>query len=47
MEIADIGLSEFGRGLKVDASNLSKVMDGPRQLSRQLAARLEGYFKGQ
>jgi hypothetical protein len=45
MEIADIGLSEFARRLQIDASNLNKVMNGDRKLSRQLAARFERYFQ--
>jgi hypothetical protein len=45
IEVASIGLSEFAGRLQVDASNLSKVMDGKRKLSRQLAARFDGYFK--
>ena len=44
VETAEIGLSEFARRLQIDASNLSKVTDGKRKLSRQLAARLERYF---
>jgi hypothetical protein len=40
IEVAKIGLSEFARRLQVDASNLSKVVDGKKKLSRQLAARL-------
>jgi plasmid maintenance system antidote protein VapI len=44
VEIADFGLSEFARRLQIDASNLSKVMDGTRKLSRQSTARLERYF---
>jgi hypothetical protein len=43
-KVAKIGLSEFARRLRVDASNLSKVVDGKRKLSRQLAARFERYF---
>ena len=43
-ETAGIGLSEFARRLQIDASNLSKVTDGKRQLSRQLAAKFERYF---
>jgi len=46
MEIAGIGLSEFARRLQIDASNLSKIADGKRKLSRQLAARFERYFQG-
>jgi DNA-binding Xre family transcriptional regulator len=45
-EVAKIGLSEFARRLQIDASNLSKVTDGKRKLSRQLAARFERYLKG-
>jgi hypothetical protein len=45
VEIADIGLSEFARRLKVDASNLSKVVDGKRKVSRQLAGNVERYLK--
>jgi plasmid maintenance system antidote protein VapI len=45
-ETAEIGLSEFARRLQIDASNLSKVTDGKRKLSRQLAARFERYFEG-
>jgi hypothetical protein len=45
-EVAKIGLSEFARRLQIDASNLSKVTDGKRKLSRQLAARFERYFEG-
>ena len=44
-ETAGIGLSEFARRLQIDASNLSKVMDGKRKLSRQFA-RFERYFEG-
>jgi plasmid maintenance system antidote protein VapI len=44
-ETAEIGLSEFAQRLRIDASNLGKVMDVKRKLSRQLAARLEGYFE--
>ena len=39
-EVTEIGLSEFARRFQVDASNLSKVVDGKRKLSRQLVARL-------
>jgi plasmid maintenance system antidote protein VapI len=46
VEIADIGLSEFARRLQIDASNLSKIVDGKRKLSRQLAGRFEIYFEG-
>ena len=45
-ETAGIGLSEFARRLQIDVSNLSKVTDGKRKLSRQLAARFERYFEG-
>jgi hypothetical protein len=45
-EVAEIGLSEFARRLRIDASNLSKVTDGKRKLSRELAARFERYFDG-
>jgi DNA-binding transcriptional regulator YdaS (Cro superfamily) len=44
VEIADIGLSEFARRFQIDVSNLNKVMDGTRKLSRQLAGRFERYF---
>jgi hypothetical protein len=44
VKVAKIGLSEFARRLRVDASNLNKVVDGKRKLSRQLAARFERYF---
>ena len=43
-ETAGIGLSEFARRLQIDASNLSKVVDGKRKLRRQLAARFGRYF---
>jgi plasmid maintenance system antidote protein VapI len=45
-KVAEIGLSECARRLHVDASNLSKVTDGKRKLSRELAARFERYFDG-
>jgi plasmid maintenance system antidote protein VapI len=45
-EVAKIGLSEFARRLQIDVSNLSKVADGKRKLSPQLAARFERYFNG-
>ena len=45
-KVAEIGLLEFARRLQIDASNLSKVLDGTRKLSRQLAARFERYFGG-
>jgi plasmid maintenance system antidote protein VapI len=45
-ETAEIGLSEFARRLHVDVSSLSKVMEGKRELSRQLTARFERYFEG-
>jgi plasmid maintenance system antidote protein VapI len=45
-ETAEIGLSEFARRLQIDASNLSKVTDGKRKLSRQLAATFERYIEG-
>jgi hypothetical protein len=38
-EVANIGIAEFAR------SNLSKVVDGKRKLSRQLAAQFDGYFR--
>lgn len=44
VEVAKIGLSEFARRLQIDASNLSKVVEGRRKLSRQLAARIERYL---
>ncbi|HEY8650461.1 MAG TPA: hypothetical protein VIL70_06060, partial [Chthoniobacterales bacterium] len=44
VKVAKIGLSEFARRLQVDVSNLNKVMDAKRKLSRQLAARFERYF---
>jgi plasmid maintenance system antidote protein VapI len=46
VEAAKIGLSEFARRLRIDASNLIKVTDGKRKLSRELAARFERYFDG-
>src|ERR1700732_533218 len=46
-EIAEVGLSEFARRLRIDASNLNKITDGERQLSRGLAARFARYFKGE
>jgi plasmid maintenance system antidote protein VapI len=45
-EVAEIGLSEFARRLRIDASNLSKVTDSKRKFSRELAARFERYFDG-
>jgi plasmid maintenance system antidote protein VapI len=45
-EVAKSGLSELAQRLQIDASNLSKVVDGKRKLSRQLAARFERYFEG-
>jgi hypothetical protein len=44
-EVADIGLSEFARRLRLDVSNLGKVVEGKRKLSRQLVARFDGYFR--
>jgi len=44
VEVAKVGLSEFARRLQVDVSNLNKVVDGTRKMSRQLAARLERFF---
>jgi plasmid maintenance system antidote protein VapI len=44
VKVAKIGLSEFARRLEVHVSNLSKVTDGNKKLSRQLAARFERYF---
>jgi plasmid maintenance system antidote protein VapI len=44
VKVAEIGLSEFARRLQVDASNVSKVVDGKRKLSRHLAAKFERYF---
>jgi plasmid maintenance system antidote protein VapI len=46
VKVAEIGLSEFARRLRIDASNLNKVVDGKRKLSRHLAARFEKYFGG-
>jgi hypothetical protein len=46
IEVANIGLSEFARRLQIDASNLSKIVEGKRKLSRHLAARFERYFSG-
>jgi hypothetical protein len=46
VKVAEIGLSEFARRMQIDASNLSKVTDGKRKLSRELAARFERYFDG-
>ena len=43
-EVAEVGLSEFARRLRIDASNMGKVMDGKRQLSRQLAVKFERYL---
>ena len=43
-ETAKIGSSEFARRLQIDASNLSKIVEGKRILNRQLAVRFERYF---
>jgi hypothetical protein len=43
-EVGKIGLSEWARRLSIDVSNLSKVVDGKRTLSRQLAAKFHDYF---
>jgi DNA-binding Xre family transcriptional regulator len=45
VEVANIGMSELARRLQVDASNLSKIVNGKRNLSRQLAAKLDSYFR--
>ena len=45
VEVAKIGLSELARRLRLDVSNLGKVVEGKRKLSRQLAMRFHGYFK--
>jgi hypothetical protein len=39
-----LGCRNLPGAYRVDASNLSKVMDGKRKLSRQLASKLDGYF---
>jgi hypothetical protein len=44
-EVAKTGLSEFARRLEVDASNLNKIVEGNRKLSRQLAVKCERYFR--
>jgi plasmid maintenance system antidote protein VapI len=44
-EVANIGIAEFARQLQIDPSNLSKVVDSKRNLSRELAAKLDGYFR--
>jgi hypothetical protein len=46
VKVAEIGLSEFAQRLQVDASNLSKIMDGKRRFRWQLAAKFERYFEG-
>jgi len=43
-ETVKIGSSEFARRLQIDASNLSKIVEGKRILNRQLAVRFERYF---
>jgi hypothetical protein len=46
VEVAKIGLSQLARRLEIDTSNLSKLVDGARKLSQQVAAKFERYFKG-
>ena len=44
IEVTKTGLSEFARRLQVDASNLNKIVQGKRKLSRQLAVKFERYL---
>jgi hypothetical protein len=44
-EVAEVGLSEFARRLRIDASNLGKIVEGKRKLSRQLAVKFERDFR--
>jgi hypothetical protein len=45
IEVTKTGLSEFARRLQVDASDLNKIVEGKRKLSRQLAVKFERYFR--
>ena len=45
IEVTKTGLSELARRLQVDASNLNKIVQGKRKLSRQLAVKFERYFR--
>lgn len=43
-EIAKIGISEFAKRLNADPSNLSKILNKKRTMSRSALRRLQAYF---
>jgi hypothetical protein len=45
IEVANVGLSQFARRLQINASNLSKITNGERKLSRRLTAQFDGYLR--